>query len=191
MRSRRRQCGRRADGEGLALRAAAPPRPAPYARSISRACRSATLLSRSSEGGRETEAEFTLPVEIRNDIARLEIAGRALGRRGDAARQALAPALRRRRHRLDRRHRAAAARLDLLPRARARAVRRRAPRRTRLARPGGEPFHRAAPADVDPRRRGQCRRGARAAQRAGSKTAACWCASPARGSPPATTTSCR
>src|SRR5207253_590836 len=27
-----------------------------------------------NEGGRETEAEFTLPVEIRNDIARLEIA---------------------------------------------------------------------------------------------------------------------
>ena len=34
------------------------------------------------DGERETEAELTLPVEIRNDIARLEIAARALGRRG-------------------------------------------------------------------------------------------------------------
>ena len=58
-------------------------------------------------------ALFDLPVEIRNDIARLEIACRALGRRGAAARQALAPAHRRRGDRLDRRHRAAAARLDL------------------------------------------------------------------------------
>ncbi len=58
---------------------------------------------------------------------------RALGRRGGAARQALAPALDRRRHRLDRRHRAAAAGLDLLSHARARAVRRRTARRARLA----------------------------------------------------------
>ncbi len=48
---------------------------------------------------RETEAAFDLPVEIRNDIARLEIAARTFLRRGAAARQALAPAHRRRRHR--------------------------------------------------------------------------------------------
>ena len=82
---------------------------------------------------RETEATFDLPVEIRNDIARLEIAGGALLRRGAVARQALAPPHRRRDHRLDRRHRAAAARLDLLSLARAQPVRRRAARRARLA----------------------------------------------------------
>ena len=71
---------------------------------------------------RETEAELTLPVEIRNDIARLEIAGeRSAGavalldkrwrRRTD-----------RRRHRLDRRYRAAAAGRHLLSR-RARSTR--------------------------------------------------------------------
>ena len=62
---------------------------------------------------RETEATFDLPVEIRNDIARLEDRRRALVRRGATARQALAPPHDRRDHRLDRRHRAAAARLDL------------------------------------------------------------------------------
>ena len=112
---------------------------------------------------RETEAELTLPVEIRNDIARHRDRRRALGRRRGAARQALAAAHGRRHHRRHRRHRAAAAGLDLLSRARARAVRRRAAGRPRLARPGGGPVHRATPADADPRRRRQCRGGARGA----------------------------
>ena len=40
---------------------------------------------------RETDASLNLPVEIRNDIARLEIVERTLGRRRAIARQALAP----------------------------------------------------------------------------------------------------
>ena len=83
---------------------------------------------------RETEATFDLPVEIRNDIARLEVAGE----RSSGVVQLLDKRWRRRTvgvdHRLDRRHRAAAARLDLLPLARAQSVRRRAARRARLAR---------------------------------------------------------
>ena len=85
---------------------------------------------------------FDLPVEIRNDIARLEIAGE----RSAGAVQLLDKRWRRRTVgvdlRLDRRHRAAAARLDLLSLARAQSVRRRAARRTRLAGRGGAPLHR-------------------------------------------------
>ena len=111
---------------------------------------------------------------------------RALGRRRAAARQALAPPHRRRRLRRDRRHRAAAARLDLLSVARARPVRRRAARRARLAGRGGAPLRRAERADDHPGRcRQRRRRGARPARPTGSRTAACWCASPARGSPAA------
>ena len=122
---------------------------------------------------RETDAELTLPVEIRNDIARLEIAGE---------RSAGAVAL------LDKRWRrrtvgvitgstadtaqpllAATFYLNraLSPFADVRA------RRARLAGAGGEPVHRAAPADADPGRRRQCRRGARAVDASGSRTAAC------------------
>ena len=131
---RRRQRRRRADREGAARRppaareAGIDPRARPQGPAARR-----SAASRSSDGERETDAEIDLPVEIRNDIARLEIAGRALGRRGATARQALAPPHRRRRLRRDRRHRAAAARLDLLSRARAQPVRRRAAGRARLA----------------------------------------------------------
>ncbi len=83
---------------------------------------------------RETEATFDLPVEIRNDIARLEISGE----RSSGVVQLLDKRWRRRtdrrHHRLDRRHRAAAARLDLLSLARAQSVRRCAARRARLTR---------------------------------------------------------
>ena len=133
----------------------------------------------------------TLPVEIRNDIARLEIAGERSAGAVALARQALAPALDRRDHRLDRRHRAAAARLDLSI-SRARSVR--SPTcgsPTAARRPSGEPVHRAAPADADPRRRRQRRRRRASSSPAGSRKAACWCALPARGSLPATTISCR
>ena len=73
-------------------------------------------------GERETEALLDLPVEIRNDIARLEIAGE----RSAGAVQLLDKRWRRRTvgvdFRLDRRYRAAAAGLDLLSR-RARSIR--------------------------------------------------------------------
>ena len=78
----------------------------------------ARLRFKSSD--REAEAQFDLPVEIRNDIARIEIDGE----HSAGAVQLLDKRWRRRTvgvdHRLDRRHRAAAARLDLLSVARAR-----------------------------------------------------------------------
>ena len=49
--------------------------PAWCARSTPRARRSAKRATRSALQDRETEAAFDLPVELRNDIARLEIAG--------------------------------------------------------------------------------------------------------------------
>ena len=55
-------------------RTAARPRPAPCARSTSRACRSATPPSPSRTASARPKPSSTLPVEIRNDIARLEIA---------------------------------------------------------------------------------------------------------------------
>ena len=141
---------------------------------------------------RETEAAFDLPVEIRNDIARLEIAAE----RSSGVVQLLDKRWRRRTvgvvTGVDRRHRAAAARLDLLSVARAQPVRRCAARRARLAGRGGAAVPDAEPADADPRRRRQRRgRAARAARANGSTTAACWCASPARASRPPTTISFR
>ena len=160
---RRRQCRRRAHRESLACRPRAPPRPAPCARSTSRACRSATPPSRSRTASARPTPSSTLPVEIRNDIARLEIAAE----RSAGAVALLDKRWRRRSigvdHRIERRHRAAAAGLDLLSHARARTVRRCAARRPRLAGASGEPVHRAAPADADPGRCRQCRRGARSA----------------------------
>jgi len=50
------------------------------ARLISRGCRSGKRATRSKRAERETEAQFDLPVEIRNDIARLEIASETLRR---------------------------------------------------------------------------------------------------------------
>ena len=94
---------------------------------------------------------------------------RALGRRRATARQALAPPLDRRRHRLDRRYRAAAACFHLLPFARAESLRRRAARRARFARAIGRAVPQSEPADADPRRRRQCRRGARAARQMGRR----------------------
>ena len=142
-------------------------------------------------GERETEAELDLPVEIRNDIARLRSPASARPARcscstsaGAAAPSASSPA------RPPTRAQPLLASTYYLH-ARARPVRRRAARRARLAGAGGEPVPRAAAADADPRRCRQCRRGARPARRAGSRTAACWCASPARALPPPTTISCR
>ena len=49
--------------------------PARCARSTSRGCRSAKRRSRSRQPSARPRREFDLPVEIRNDIARIEIAG--------------------------------------------------------------------------------------------------------------------
>ena len=141
---------------------------------------------------RETEADLDLPVEIRNDIARLEIIGEhsagavqlldkrwrrrtvgiVTGSTADTAQPLLAST-----YYLTR---------ALAPFADVRLA------DARLARRGGDAIPRPAPADDDP---GRCRqyrrRGARPARAHGSMTAACWCASPGRGSRPPTTTSCR
>ena len=58
----------------------------------------------------ETQARFDLPIELRNDIARIGSRRRAIGRRCDAARRALEAASRRHRQRRDGRRFAAAAR---------------------------------------------------------------------------------
>ena len=149
-----------------------------------RACRSARRRFAFKGDERETDAEINLPVEIRNDIARLEIAGE----RSAGAVQLLDKRWRRRTVgvdlRRDRRHRAAAARLDLLSR-RARSTRSPTCGSPSAASPAEavRALHRAERADDHPGRRRQRRgRGARAARRAGSRTAACWCASPARAS---------
>ncbi len=107
---------------------------------------------------------------------------RALGRRGAAARQALAPPRRRCRHRRDRRHGAAAAGVDVLSVARAGAFRRRAARRTRRA---GD-RHRALPRSetADDRAGGRRHAGgptSASGSMSGSRKAACWSASLARG----------
>ncbi len=137
---RRRQRRRRADGQGSA-RGARRRRSAGIVRALDLKglpLGETRLRLRRRRRARPTPRS-TLPVEIRNDIARLEIVGRAFRRRGAAARQALAPPHRRHRLRRDHRDRAAAARLDLLSGARARPVRRRArspsaPRRRRRSR---------------------------------------------------------
>ena len=155
---RRRQCGRRADGEGAAPddrrrrrhRHGARPRPQGTAARRSR-LRLQVGRPRDRCGARSSGRD---PQRHRPPGDRR----RAFRRRRPTARQAVAAAHRRRHHRLDRRHRAAPARLDLLPVAGARAVRRHKARRTRLARRGGRPVHRAAPADDRPRRCRQCRR---------------------------------
>ena len=181
---RRRQCRRRAHREGAARRDRRHRGRHRSARSTSRACRSAKRRFAFKDGERETEAEIDLPVEIRNDIARLEIAGErsagavqlldkrwrrrtvgvVSGSTADTAQPLLAST-----YYLSR---------ALNPFADVRLAER------GVARRGGAPFHRAERADDHPRRRRQCRgRGARPARRAGSRTAACWCASPARASP--------
>ncbi len=130
---RRRQRRRRADRESFARRIRRRATPARCARSISKACRSAKRRSRSRRSDRETEAHFDLPVEIRNDIARIEIAGE----RSAGAVQLLDKRWRRRTVGIvsgaTRRHLAAAVVVELLYRARARPVRRCAagPRRSR------------------------------------------------------------
>ncbi len=115
---------------------------------------------------RETDAEFDLPVEIRNDIARLEIAGE----RSAGVVQLLDKRWRRRTVGVITGSTADTAQPLLastyLSRARAQPVRRRAPRRARLAVRGGAPIPGAEPADADPRRRRQRRR--RAARAAGA-----------------------
>ena len=117
---------------------------------------------------------------------------RAIGRRRAAARQALAPPHRRRRLRRDRRYRAAAARVDLLSGARARPVRRRARRRD--ASPCGSAYRassirtcRCWSSPTSAPSRATRERGSPS----GSRTAACWCASPGRARGRPTTTSCR
>ena len=141
------------DGEGAAHRTAASP-PAWCARSTPRARRSAKPVTLSAPQDRETEAAFDLPVELRNDIARLEIAGE----RSAGAVQLLDKRWRRRadrrRLRRDQRHRAAAAGLDLLSHPRAVAVRRRAARRPRRAAAGDRAIPRPEAADD---RAGRCR----------------------------------
>ena len=141
---------------------------------------------------RETEAEINLPVEIRNDIARLEIAGE----RSAGAVQLLDKRWRRRTVGIVSGSTADTAQPLLASTyylvARAQSVRRRAARRCRVARRCGAPLHRAERADDHPgRRRQRLRRSARPARPTGSRTAACWCASPARASPAPTTISCR
>ena len=118
---------------------------------------------------------------------------RALGRRRATARQALAAAHHRRDLRRDRRYRAAAARLDLSI-CRARSTRSptcgwpsAARRRKRCARFLEQNVPMLILADVG----NVAGAGARAARRNGSRTAACWCALPARGLPRPTTISCR
>ena len=71
---RRRERGREDDGEGAAPGRRAPPS-ASCARSTPRARRSARRASSSPAAIARREASFDLPVELRNDIARLEIAG--------------------------------------------------------------------------------------------------------------------
>ena len=167
-------------------------RPASCARSISRACRSARRRSRSRRATARPKRAFELPVEIRNDIARARNRRRALRRRGAAARQALAAAHRRRRLRRRRRTAQPLLGVDLLSRARARPVRRCAARaKARSPAEAVNAFPRTASADADPRRRRQCRARRTSGWRAGSRTAACWCVSPARVSPRPTTISCR
>jgi len=141
------------------------------------------------QGGRARDRpELTLPVEIRNDIARLEIAGdrsagavALLDKRCGAARSASSP--------LDADTAQPSPRLHLLSDARTRPF-----ADVRLADRGSPALavtsHRAAWADDDPRRRGNVG-GARDQLTALVETAACWCASPDRAWPPPTTISCR
>ena len=111
----------------------------------------------------ETEAALTLPVEIRNDVARLDIAAE----RSAGAVQLLDKRWRRRAVGVVTGATADTAQpllgLDLLSDARAQSVRRRAAGRSRLGGAGGQPVHGPAAADDDPRRRRQCRGSARAA----------------------------
>ena len=132
----------------------------------------------------ETEAQFDLPVEIRNDIARLEI----VSERSAGAVQLLDKRWRRRTVGVMTGSTADIAQPLLasnhLSLARAGAVRRCAARRARRDRRRDRAVSSTARADDDPRRcRQYHRRGARPAARAGSRTAACWCASPGRGLP--------
>ena len=167
------------------------PKPASCARSISRACRSATPPSRSSRTSARPTPSSTLPVEIRNDIARLEIAGErsagavqlldkrwrrrtvgvVTGSTADTAQPLLAST-----YYLSR---------ALSPFADVRLAERGSP-----AQAVSQFIEQRLPmmilADV-----GNVAAKRASSSRAGSRTAACWCASPARGSPPATTTSCR
>ena len=85
---------------------------------------------------RETEAAFDLPVELRNDIARLEISGERSAGAVQLLDKKMAAARDRHRQRIDHRHRATAAGLDILPDPRAGAVRRCAARRPRRAATG-------------------------------------------------------
>ena len=155
---RRRQCGRRLEREGVARVDRAPRKPARCARSISRACRSAKPPFAFKAGDRETEAQFDLPVEIRNDIARIEIAGE----RSAGAVQLLDKRWRRRTVGIVSGASAdiggAAVVVELLHRARAQPVRRRAARARRVAGGRGDAFPRSETADADPRRCRQCRR---------------------------------
>ena len=109
-------------------------------------------------GERETEAEFTLPVEIRNDIARLEIASE----RSAGAVQLLDKRWRRRTIGVVSGATAETAQPLLastyLPVARAQSVRRRAACRRRRAGRSGSPLPRPKCPHAHPRRRRQCRR---------------------------------
>ena len=124
----------------------------------------------------ETDAQFDLPVEIRNDIARLENFRRARRRRRATARQALAAAHHRRRHRRVERYRPAAVGLDRIDSSAACSTvgQAEAPGRARLAGRCGRHLRRPARAD-DGARRGPARpspvrRGT--GSTSGSKTAA-------------------
>ena len=186
----RRQRRRRADREGAARdRRRRRDRHRARARSQGPAARRAAFAFK--DGERETEAELTLPVEIRNDIARLEIAGErsagavqlldkrwrrrivgvVTGSTADTAQPLLAST-----YYLSR---------ALGPFADVRLAERGSP-----AEAVSHFIEQNLPmlilADV-----GNVAARRATGSRAGSRTAACWCASPARVSPPPTTISCR
>ena len=109
-----------------------------------------------TSGDRETEAKIDLPVEIRNDVARLEIAGE----RSAGAVQLLDKRWRRRTVGVVSGSTADSSQPLLASTyysARARSVRRCAARPRRVARRSRQPFPRSASADADPRRCRQCR----------------------------------
>ena len=168
-------------------------RAASCAPSTSRACRSARRPSPSPGGALETNARVR---PAGRDPQRHRPAGdrrRALRRRGAAARRALAAAPRRPRHRRDRRHRPAAAgrRLTISAAPSSPSPTCGAPSAPRRARRSDRFVDMGLPlivlADIGTLA-GEARD---SADRAGSRPAACWCASPARGSPPAPTSCCR
>ena len=132
-------------------------------------------------GAQETDAEINLPVEIRNDIARLEI----MSEQSAGAVQLLDKRWRRRTIGVISGATAETAQPLLASTfylcARAQSVRRRAACGRRVARGSGTSLPRSKHADADPRRRRhRHRRGARQAFGVGRETVAYWCVSRVR-----------